>query len=398
MTYTWWTKKNLLSAALAVLAGFLLVGGLARLPARAGKIDFRAYWSASYLLSQRENFTSDDQLMEVQQEHTGWNTDYAMKTWNPPWVLVWLLPYASLEFDHAANVWLFTNIFALFFSVVSGWRIYAAQSPQQRWIWLPLLAAVLFPSTIVAMIYGQVNLAVLGSLLAFLTLYHRSHDFAAGLALSITTLKPHLLYLTLLIIVLDALHKRRWGVFAGLLTSLGVSTLVVFLLRPSFMAEYLASNTSNNLLAWETATLATYLSIQLGWAWVRLIGIALLPVIVVWWIRNKDRLAFMTLVNVTLLLSIMTMPFGWSYDFVVLLLPIMNILLWIVASRSGLQRFDRLLAATLLIGMYLVSYYQRIQTPSELFFFWVPVVIAGIYFWLYWRSHNSLSGSIGHKA
>lgn len=398
MTHTWWTKKNLLFSTLALLGGFLLVVGLGRLPTRAGKVDFRAYWSASYLLSQRENFASDDRLMEVQQEHTGWNTDYAMKTWNPPWVLVWLLPYASLEFNHAANVWLFTNIFALFFSVVSGWRIYATQSPEQRWIWLPLLAAVLFPSTIVAMIYGQVNLAVLASLLAFLTLYQRSHDFAAGLALSVTTLKPHLLYLTLLVIMLDAFHKRRWGVFAGLLSSLGVSTLVVFLLRPSFVAEYLASNTGNNLLAWETATLATFLSIQLGWVWVRFIGIVLLPVIAVWWIRNKDRLPFMTFVNVTLLLSIITMPFGWSYDFVVLLLPLMNILLWIVSSRSGLHLLDRLVAAALLLGMYLVYYYQRILTPSELFFYWIPVVIAGIYFWLYRRSHTSSPGDIEHRA
>lgn len=364
----------------------LLLGyGLGLLPARAGKVDFRAYWSASYLLAHGGNFADDDQLMTVQRELTDFDVDYAMKTWNPPWVLVWLLPYSWVEFDTAVNFWLLTNICVLFFSVVMSWHLnFPASGPGIRSLWMPFLAALLFPSTIVALMFGQVNLLVLGGLVGFLVFFARNQELWAGLALALTTFKPHLVYLTLPIILLHLVWRRQWLTLVTFFSFLALSMGVILLLRPTFWDDYFQSTITGNLFAWETATLTTFLSLKTGWHWVRLLGLGLLPLVLVGWFYNKQRLPIIVLVEITVLLSVITMPFGWSYDFVVLLLPLMRVLAWLKeATLSGVERFGVL--GTLVVT-YLVYHYQRMGGPSELYFFWVPLVIALLYGWMAWRS------------
>lgn len=91
----------------------------------------------------------------------------------------------------------------------------------------------------------------------------------------------------------------------------------------------------------------------------------------------------MSIAQIGVLASIITMPFGWSYDFVVLLLPLMQILVWLV--MKDLVVGERLALIVALLATYVVYFFQRIATPSELYFFWVPLVIAVIYGWMAWR-------------
>ena len=106
------------------------------------------------------------------------------------WVLVWLLPYAQLGFQNATDLWLLTNIAALFFSMMVSWQLLTKGMVHvQRQVWLPFLAAVLFPSTLVALLFGQVNILVLVGLVGYLFFYDREQDIVAGLLLGLTTFK-----------------------------------------------------------------------------------------------------------------------------------------------------------------------------------------------------------------
>lgn len=243
-----------------------------------------------------------------------------------------------------------------------------------------------FPSTIVALLFGQVNILVFTGLVGFLFFYARNQDVLAGLSLAFTMTKPHLVYLALPIIVLFMIRERRWCALVAFSLMLIGSTAVVFLLRPTFLGEYLASNTGGNLFAWETATLTTYLSLTLGLPWVRLIGVLLVPGIMVAWFFWCDKLTMLLWVEITVLLSVITMPFGWSYDYVVLLLPLCQILAWLLMSI--VTKREAALISIILLIMYGLYYYHRVITPSELYFFWVPLVIAGIYGWLFYRNQT----------
>lgn len=362
----------------------LLIFLLGNLPIKVGKIDFRAYWSASYLLAHGENFADDAALLTIQRELTEFDARYAMKTWNPPWVLVWLLPYTLVGFDLAASLWLMTNVGALFFSIVMSWQILFPRSDERKkWLWIPLSVAMLFPSTIVSLRYGQVNLLVLAGIVGFLAFYADGRDMASGFALALTTFKPHLVYLVLPIMILHTWKQQRWRILRAFFSLLAVSVITAFLLRPTLFMDYFQGTMAGNLLAWESATVVTYLSLQSGWPWIRLIAVVLLPLTLVSWFYWGEKWSLMKISQVGILVSIITMPFGWSYDFVLLLLPLTQIVVWLVTE--GLFIGERLAVTMALFVTYIVYFFQRTATPSELYFHWVPLIVAVIYGWLAWR-------------
>lgn len=346
-----------------------------------GKIDFRAYWSASYLLAQGEDFADDANLMAVQQGRTGWDADFPMKTWNPPWILAWLWPFTQVTFGRAVTLWLLTNIVLLFTAVLLSWRFYGEGLRHGRRFWLPMVLALFNPFVIVALLFGQMNILVLGGMALFVALYGSGRDGASGVALALTMVKPHLVYVTLPILFLMALSERRWKMVAGFGVTLGVSIGFVFLLYPPFLGSYINSTAGGNLLAYETSTLSTYLSLVTGLGWLRLMGVVVVPLVMgVWW-RWRDGLSLVGWVNVTVLLSVITMPFGWSYDFVVLLLPMTTIIYGLVT-----RPVSPIVLGLLFFGSMGVAYYQRVATPSELYYFWFPVAMAGLYSWVVWSS------------
>jgi hypothetical protein len=92
---------------------------------------------------------------------------------------------------------------------------------------------------------------------------------------------------------------------------------------------------------------------------------------------------------VAVLLSIITMPFGWSYDFVLLLFPLTQLWAWLI---PGLRPYWKTAAIILaLIAIFLIFYWQRLQIPSELYFFWIPLAIAALYFYTAYR-HSLVRG------
>lgn len=124
---------------------FLVAFYFMELPQSMGAIDFRAYWSASYLLSQSENFSDDQLLFQAQKEVAGSTDTFPMKTWNPPWVLVWFIPYAVIPFVHAAKLWLLTNMLLLMVGLITAWQLVIGSQVQLKGqVWLPLLAAIFF--------------------------------------------------------------------------------------------------------------------------------------------------------------------------------------------------------------------------------------------------------------
>ncbi|MEM7331938.1 MAG: glycosyltransferase family 87 protein [Chloroflexota bacterium] len=373
----------------AGLAGLLviLVITVVNMPLNLGILDYRGYWSASYLLGQGENFSDDALLLYTEQTLTDFQWDFPVKTWNPPWVLVWLLPYTWFGFQIGANLWLLTNIAALFFSIVVSWELLFPKTLNgPKWLWIPFVAAVLFPSAIVALFFGQVNIMVLAGLTGFLFFYKRQQDIPAGLFLTLTTIKPHLVYLVVPILLLAVLRERRWPVlftFGGVLIG---STLIAFLLRPTFLSDYLQSTSEGNLLAWETATAVTYISILTGWSWIRLIAIGLLPLTIILWFfkgRNWDLVQFSIW---GVLASIITMPFGWSYDFVVLLFPITQLIVWLIVKSWS--TIERTIVSLLFIAVYVIYYAQRVASPTEMFYFWVPLAVASLFIWAAMRHED----------
>ena len=322
--------------------------------------------------------------MLVEQQHTEWKGDFSVITWNPPWLLALLLPYTAVPFPRATWLWLLTNIFIVFTGSVLLWKTFAKEASNQRRSHLAAFIGILFLPTLIALIMGQVNTLVFFGVASFLFFAKREQLFVAGLCLGLTLVKPHLVYITLPIILLHTVWTRRdYRALAGLVTGLVTLTAVVFVLRPSFLGDYSQTVSQGSLLAWETPTLGAVLTTSLGWQWAKLMGIVILPLIIWLWWRVHDKIDLNTWVQGTLLISVITAPFGWGYDVIVLLVPLIQIFVWLADGKYG--RAETIAWVILLIGINLAAIYQRTFDISEQQTYWVPIAIALAYFLAYFR-------------
>lgn len=362
---------------LTVLALLVLLTSLISFPVLAGYSDFQAYWSASYLLAHAQNFTDLDLLLQIEQTKTGWTKDFVMSTWNPPWLLVLLIPYTWVSFQQAAWLWLFTNIGLVFAASLLGWRAFHSPEREVTGGWVALLLAFLFVPTVLALFVGQVNTLVCFGLTAFLFYYRRDKLFTAGAVLVLTLVKPHLVYVTLPITLLIAAREGRWRVWWGLGSAILLLTGIAFGLRPTFVMDYGRSIATSNLLNWQTPTLGGILTMLWGWGWSKWIGTAVLPLTIAFWYWRPDRATFLTWFNSTLLISVITAPFGWGYDAIVLLLPILQMTLWAITGHLG--RLKAGLFFVFLLVADTLLFRQRLQGINEVYYFWLPVAVAVLY-------------------
>lgn len=377
-----WAKKASLGVLAILMLVFVLIGPIP-VPSAIGRGDFRAYWSAAHLLANSQNFADPDLLLATEQEYTGWSNDYAIITWNPPWLLALLLPTAFPSFARASWLWLLSNIILIFTGSVWVWLTSAKDKETRRLAWVAPLIAFIYSPTLITLLMGQVSSLVFFGLAAFLYLESRNKQWLAGASLALPLVKPHLVYITLPVILLQAVVKRRWSFLLGLAGTLLGLTLVVFLFRPTFLADYAQTVGGGSLLNWETPTLGGILAATLGWHGAKLMGIVLLPLAIALWWRGRQELSTLTLVNVTLLTSVVTAPFGWGYDAVVLLIPLLQILIWLIEGQFGRIESVGIMAALLLINA--ISYYQRSITVNELYYFWLPLAVAIVYLYTWHR-------------
>ena len=316
-------------------------------------------------------------LDNVERRLTGWDEPYTMRSWFAPTGLLVLLPYTLFPFPGATYYWLISNVAIIFTSVLLIWR--NKDSP----VWIPLTAAFGFSMTLLSLIYGQVNtLEVLG-LALFLFFNSLKRDYAAGAGLVLTTVKPHLVILTLPLLFLDIIRRKQWRVLIGFVGTLTGCALILFVLYPSWPISFWRVVLSGMNTVRVTPTVPGLLvlageHIWSKWIWV----IVLLFAIVVWWKHGK-KWDQRFLIDVSLIAGMIAAPIGWSYDQVMLLFPILRVLEW--ASNGSLKRVDTIAVTLALIAANAISFYQRIFALSEVWFFWIPIFVVAVYMLMWQR-------------
>jgi len=356
-----------------LISAIIVIIWHASLPASLGAVDFRPYWSAAYLLARGKDFSDLQQIDAIERALTGWQENYAMQAWFFPTGHLFLLPLTFLPFQQAVKMWLLIHISILFISSLLLWR------NEDKYRWLPLLITFSFSMTLVSLLFGQVNCLVLLGLSLFLYLEEQQKPFLAGFSLILTTVKPHLVLITLPVILLDGVQKREWRRLRGFFLALLLSFLLLFYLYPDWLRSlcHLAFSGFNSLRL--TPTLAGLL-IALGetrlsrWIWlVGLVSFLALKIIL-------KQITLRTIVDVTLLGGMVLSPLGWSYDQIMLLIPTFRLIEWGVMKELPPHYTKWMILS--LFAINLLTYLQRVFTHNEVWFFWLPLALAVLY-------HNS---------
>lgn len=365
--------RKILGLAL-LLSLLVLLAVLAQrvLPPSVGTSDFIGYWAGARLVLGGQDPYDGEKVLAVQREAYPDRVE-AMYTWNPPWLGAILVPLGALPFRAATTAWLLINLLVVGASGLALWRLFGGPSGG-RWAALALAIVFFFPQTLVALDTGQVSTLVLAGVAGFLACFRAERWLPAGAFLALTTIKPHLVFLWLPLVMLWTVVGRRWGVWIGFGLALGVWLAILTVLLPTWPGAYSAVLQAPPT-QWATPTAGGLAAVLGGPGWGRYLGLALVPaVVLLWWRMRCVRLAVVT--AGLLPLSLATAVFGWSYDQILLLVPV--VAMASALARGRLPRWAGWLVTGLLgaVGAGLVA--QRLWFTAEVYYFWVPWAVMGV--------------------
>ncbi len=275
----------------------------------AGSRDFVSYWATGRQLVRHANPYNRDAISAI--EHAaGLDARAVLIMRNPPWALPLAWPLGFLGLRVAATLWSLLLLACLLFSVRLVREIYG--SPPHRLHWL----ALSFTPALICLTMGQTALFSLLGLVLFLR-WHRSRPFAAGAALWLCALKPHLFLPFAAALAAWIIVARAWKLVAGAAAALALSSAAATLIDPRAWPGYIHLMQSP---AVEDEFIPCLASAIRQWAAPHAIRLQYLPAalaclwaIVYFW-RRRAAWDWKAGAGPLMLVSLVAAPYCWFYD------------------------------------------------------------------------------------
>lgn len=224
---------QLVVVAVCVIALTLTLTGLlvALVGKGAGERDVVQYWVTGKLLLNHENPFDGARVLGIERA-VGFPAGLPpLVTPNPPWSLAMFVPLGLFGLRAAELIWFLLSALSLIASVRMIGAMHGLRSS-----WLDVLGYTFAP-VLSCLLAGQVTIFILLGLVLFLR-FHNSHPFAAGSALWLCMLKPHIFLPFGMVLVLWSIVARKFRVLAGVVCSLGLGSVVAVGLHGTIWQDY----------------------------------------------------------------------------------------------------------------------------------------------------------------
>jgi hypothetical protein len=348
----------------------------------AKNVDFFHYWSTARLMITGDNPYDIEQLFVLQKTH---NPDQilATGTWYPPWTMSIILPFGYLSYSLAHAVGFIGGIVLLISCALVIWSLYSG--PRDKFL-LPILFAVTFSPLVFSIYEGQINILVLTGLTGFMFFERRGNPFLAGVSVALMTVKPHVLYLFWFALLYWLIKKRSWNFLWGVVLTLGALTGIAVLINQNLLQQYyavsfntspttIASASINGLYLWLTGETSIYLTFGLI-----VFGLLLLTSSI---FTNQFSVSWKEQLPIILFVSLITAPYIWVHDGLVLLIPLLSMVIAGLQSQANTARKVSLVLYILVnIACYVLIPKLRFE---QFLLFWVPGAFLFVY--LYASKH-----------
>jgi uncharacterized membrane protein YwzB len=314
------------------------------------------------------------------QRTANWTKDVPYRVWYPPWAMPILGMFGLLPYTSGRFLWYLLNLGACLASADLLWRYYRGP-PQLRAVVWPLILT--FWPAVIAVRTGQISALVLLGVAGFLALSDRRRWLAAGACLPLIAIKPQLLHLFWIAVLFWSLRGRRWPVLLGAAAATTALVLVAMAVDPAVVSQFLYMATHEAPQA-PASTLGTLLRVAVAMTtgaqrfWLQFVPPALsLAWFLPYWWRRRGDWEWRAEAPVVLVATLMTTAYGWIYDQIVFLVPVVQ-LATVMARTGAVSSHREVIAGYLAInGAVLI---MNVAGVNAFWYIWVPFAFGG--WWL----------------
>jgi len=335
--------------------------------------DFIEYWSATRINLEGGNPYSPDELLKVQKQG-GWIHQQPKLMVYPPWTFSIVIIFGLFEYSHAQLLWLLCQIGVILYCANKIWALYGGQVKQQ---WVAWVIPFIFAPTILVLGIGQITPLLLLGIIGFISFIEKHrNDYIAGVFLTLVLIKPQVIYIFWIALLFWIVEQRRWLI----LVSSGVSLLFLILLalifNPNVIKQFLEMMQANLISQWASPTIGAYL--RFFWLGTDIFWPQYLPAIfgglwfLVYWFKHHSSWHWLKELPILLFVSILTTPYAWTYDQVILVPAVIQATIWLLNAR---KRWVALLLACLFLGINILDLGLHMRLSDFWFVWMVPVLL-----------------------
>jgi hypothetical protein len=354
---------------LAAAVAYIVASHSARLRDNLVRRDSIAYWAAGKLLVSGHDPYDVGQVLALERSQ-GYSESKPLVLRTPPWSLFLVIPLGRLNAFAAWTLWVALSLGAVIVSIRLCWKIYgnAARPPA-----IFLVVAYLFAPIPACLVAGQMGLVLLLGIVLFLW-WEPSHPFIAGMALILPLAKPHVLSLVWVVLVFWAVKEKQRRLLAGLILAFVMATGLALIFQPAIFQHYQAmlrqASIGHEFIPAFSGVIRLLLFRRLFW--VQFIPMALGLAWACWFYRkNRARWNWREHGPALLIVSVLTTPYAWLTDEVVLLPAILQAAIWVYSRRHQLAVRSKLAVSMFAALNFLLLLILNAKVPFA----------TGIYFW-----------------
>jgi hypothetical protein len=318
--------------------------------------------------------------------------DMVINAWNPPWLILSLAPLGAIPYPIAVMIWIFCNTLLIGLALIISWQM-CAGTHSSRGILFVFIAGYFFGETISYLAIGQITVLVLLGMVLSIRWLDRQLDLLAGAALLLTVIKPQISYFFLLIVLIWIIQNHRWKVIEGFVIAASTSLILFWIIYPNWVNDYITLLSNLPYYSLYTSTIGSFMSsifhIKIFYFSAIILIFFINPIL-----RILKSDGWLTTMNLALLVSLPLSPFGFSFDQIVILPSIVQVIAWLWNRQFSMKTTAFIIGSLVLFYAFVINMLS-ISILEYYWFFIIPIIFLPIYIIPWKMSHEPQKLSFG---
>ena len=361
--------RLLLGAALTAAVAYVLVVHMDKVRANVSQRDSIQYWAAGKLLIHRDNPYDVGSTIELERQQ-GYAQDRPVLVRTPPWSLFLFLPLGLVNAFWGWLLWMAASALSLIVAIRFSWKMFG-KGDDSRSVFL--FAGYLFAPVLACLEAAQIGFVLLVGIVFFMVLV-RERPFLAGAALVLPFAKPHLLVFFWLAFLLWIVAHKKFAVAGGFVTAVVATTILALIFEPAAFQHYREMLRTAAIEGEFIPTLSGVLRLIFFRPYFRAQFVPMLLGLIwsIWFcIKNMSKWSWHDHGLTVSVVSILTTPYGWLTDEVVLLPAILYAAMCIFGEKKKMPTTARIVLAVFAFLNWIMLLLIASKIPLQ----------SGIYFW-----------------